>query len=100
MATVQNQTNPLDFKSFDQGMLGSGVFAVPDPASDQRGAFKKVIITDITYDSCIIRGMFCIAFKWTPHQLDKTTIDCSTKGSPCVSSCADDKCLCIDGKCL
>ena len=99
MATIQNQTNPLYFKEFSPETQGSGVFAIPDLDSDHLGAFKKEIVTKITYDSCVRRGAFCIAFKWTPHQLNTNDTKCSTPGEVCKGSCADDKCLCIEGKC-
>jgi hypothetical protein len=98
MATIQNQTPPDSFKNFSPGHKGSGVFAIPDPHRDELGAFKKDIVLGITYGSCTRRGAFCIAFKWVPHALNDT--QCPTPGEPCKGFCADDRCLCIEGKCL
>jgi hypothetical protein len=48
--------------------VGSGLFLVPDPEAGIR-EFKKIVIEDITYKDCTLRGEHCAAFKWIPYQV-------------------------------
>ena len=101
MLTVQNQTSQKDLTNIDPDQFeGTGVFAVPDPNSEDFGAVKKVAISPLTYDACIRRGFFCVAFKWLPRKLSTAITDCPTPGAPCVDDCANqDLCLCVNGRC-
>jgi hypothetical protein len=101
MMIVQNQTDQNDLNNIDPDQtLGSGVFAIPDPTSEEFGAIKKEIVTPITYQACIRQGFFCMAFKWVPRKLSATMTSCPTPGAPCVTDCAaQDLCFCINGRC-
>ncbi|MHC6157660.1 hypothetical protein ACVSQB_38560 [Bradyrhizobium elkanii] len=99
MSFAENQTSDEAIDGQKPGDKGSGIFAVPDPASPIQGAFKKVIVTDITYPECVRRGQNCMVYKWLPKRVDQKASDCPTKGSLCTKSCAHDLCLCIDGTC-
>jgi hypothetical protein len=101
MPTVQNQTDQNDLLNIDPDHFeGSAVFAIPDPTSNNFGAITKEIVYPITYQACINRGYFCIAFKWVPRELSTSIKKCPTPGAPCVKDCAAaDLCLCINGRC-
>lgn len=49
-------------------VVGSGLFLVPDPAAGVR-EFKKIVVEDITYKDCSLRGEHCTAFKWIPYPI-------------------------------
>jgi hypothetical protein len=100
----QNQTDPDVLKSGDATTLGTGIFAVPDPASEEFGAVRKEMVDDITYEDCVKRGHFVRAFKWVPRtagQQDQTMLKntCAIAGVRCVDRCAPANCLCVDGVC-
>jgi hypothetical protein len=107
MLTTQNQTDPAELANVNPASTpGSGIFAIPDPNTvpdpvvDPFGAIAKVVVSPLTYDDCIRRGFFCIAFKWVPRSLNPTQTACPTPGAPCVSHCAArDLCLCVGGRC-
>jgi len=98
MATVQNQTSLNDLLKSGEGTSGTGIFLVPDPTRGDFGAFEKVRVQKITYQDCVRRGVFCIAFKWVPRALTAES-PCSTPNEPCDIGCADDNCFCINGRC-
>ncbi|MBB4429441.1 hypothetical protein GGD66_008043 [Bradyrhizobium sp. CIR48] len=99
MSLGENQTSDEALDGQKPGDKGSGVFAVPDPTSPEQGAFKKVIVSDITYPDCVRRGQNCMVYKWLPKKLSQGTTECPTKGVLCNKSCAHDLCLCINGTC-
>ena len=99
MTFGENQTDPSDLANATSATRGSGIFAVPNPLVGNFGSVTKIVVKSITYTECVQRGMFCIAFKWVPRQLDANVTACPTQGSLCVKSCANDLCLCIDGTC-
>lgn len=101
MMIVQNQTDQNDLTNIDPDQTeGTGVFAIPDPTSEEFGAIKKEVVSPLTYEACIRRGFFCVAFKWLPRKLSTTITACPTPGAPCVKDCAaQDLCLCFNGRC-
>jgi hypothetical protein len=60
MPLGENPTSDEALHGQNPGDKGSGIFAVPDPTSPEQGAFKKVIVSDITYPGCVQRGQNCI----------------------------------------
>lgn len=103
MVTIQNQTDPAELTNIDPNTRGTGIFAVPDPTKPDFGAITKLPpVHDLTYDECIMRGFFCVAFKWIankPGRLVPNSTQCPDAGLPCVTTCRSDLCLCIKGRC-
>jgi hypothetical protein len=102
MANIHNQTSRQALVDLDSSALGTGVFGVPDPQQKEFGAIKKVVIPSLTYDDCILRGFFVIAFKWVPYRstpIPTALSECPLAGERCVDECAHDLCLCINGRC-
>lgn len=99
MSLGENQTSEEAIHNQNPWDEGSGIFAVPDPTSPEYGAFRKIIVPDITYPECVRRGQNCMVFKWLPKRLDQEISECPTNGMLCIRSCAHDLCLCIDGVC-
>jgi hypothetical protein len=94
---ADNQTKP-SYLSVDE-KFGTGVFAVPDPKKPEFGAAIAVVVPNITYQDCVMRGEFTIAFKWIPGA-QAHTIKCPVEGEPCVEDCGHDYCLCVKGRCI
>lgn len=69
---------------------GSGLFLVPDPEAGIR-EFKKIVIEDITYKECVLRGGTCSAFKWIPYAAIE-----KEKVRELVVTCAGGFCMDID----
>lgn len=46
--------------------MGSGLFLVPDPEAGI-DEVKKIVVEDLTYKECCLRGMNCVAHKWVPY---------------------------------
>src|SRR5438876_914956 len=100
MATVQNQTDPKELLTAASGAPGTGIFLVPDVRVEAAfGATIKMIIPNLTYNECIQKGIYCVAFKWVSRILSSQTTPCATPGAPCVTWCDDDQCFCKDGQC-
>jgi hypothetical protein len=94
MPNKHNQTDP---KWLTQaGSLGTGVFIVPN-VQEPGQSVQKEFVEDITYQECVKRAVYCVAFKWVPHNitLNKNLL-C---GSPCVETCVEAGCVCFDGTC-
>jgi hypothetical protein len=101
MVGIDNQTNPAHLEPKEPNEKGTGVFAVPDPQSGEFGAAKAIIVNGITYDECVKRAEFTMAFKWIPQRLSSAVIPCPVKGERCVKDCGDDYyCLCVKGRCI
>jgi hypothetical protein len=96
VANADNQTKPFSLDT-DQN-IGTGVFAVPDPENPEFGAAKAVVVPRITYQECVMRGEFTMAFKWIPGP--QAYIECPVVGERCVKDCGHDYCLCVRGRCI
>ncbi|MPR06184.1 hypothetical protein [Microvirga tunisiensis] len=105
MQPGDNQTGDDALKEASSTTRGTGIFSVPDPTSQDYMAHKKVVVPDITYQECIRRGAFCIAYKWVARILDpddpaETECPKPPNGMLCAGSCANDLCLCVNGICV
>lgn len=100
MQIGENQTDPDELKKKPSPTFkGSGVFAVPDPR--EHAGYQKFVVPNITYQDCVQRGAFCMAFKWVPRLLDPSVTTCPLppNGMLCVKSCGNDLRLCLNGIC-
>lgn len=99
---MKNQTEPNWVIEYGDEN-GLGLFLVPDPQSETFGAAKVVEANGISYDSCLVRGYFTIAFKWIPQTIlgqAENEPDHKCKGR-CVETCRDPLCICnrVNGRC-
>lgn len=101
MAIVQNQTNPNELANAASGSPGTGIFLIPDLGIEAAfGATRKTVIPNLTYNECIQKGIYCVAFKWASKILSTQVPPlCSTPDAPCVTFCDDDLCFCKEGHC-
>ena len=101
MSILQNQTDENWLDPTQPYELGTGLFVIANPQSNQHNAVTGVVIKDIEYRDCVTRGAMAVAFKWIPHRIAPFTIitagTCS--GKSCVYTCANYRCLCINHVC-
>ena len=96
MDIMQNQTDPRLLRGLSPSQRGTGVFLVPNPDSEVYGDGTSVLVPNITYDQCIMRGAFVIAFKWVPDSVRtfQQMQEPVTCGEPCSDYCEEARCIC------
>jgi hypothetical protein len=94
---IHNQTDAKQInadiaaRENNQPLLGVGLFLLPEP---EKGIleFRKAIVEGITYKECILRGQYCLAFKWVSGALDRNALFCR---QDCANgTCPDTFCIC------
>ena len=100
MPSLQDQTLPEWLGNYVETELGTGIFVIANP-DDVDNPYSKIFIEGITLASCKQRGLAAIAFKWVPGRIAPAgQLRSSNCGAPCVYTCTQIGCVCIEGKCI
>ena len=78
--------------------LGTGLFLIPAPRTDDLRDVRKLAKPDISYPECVRTGSdgFAIAIKWVPNDVETFPSLLTTKcdDDECEDTCAKPGCLC------